>query len=41
MLVVVGNDEGVQFQRGQCGPDLGDAGFNNLEMVHVVIASLW
>ncbi len=41
MLVVVGNDEGVQLQRGQCGPDLGDAGFNNLEMVHVVIASLW
>ncbi|MNC01705.1 hypothetical protein D3C75_490600 [compost metagenome] len=40
VLVVVGNDEGVQFQRGQSGPDLGDAGFNNLEMIHVVIARL-
>ena len=40
VLVVVGNDEGVQFQLGQSGPDLGDAGFNNLEMIHVVIARL-
>ncbi len=40
MLVVVGDDEGVQLHHGQFGPDLGDAGFNNLEMIHVVNARL-
>lgn len=38
VLIIVGDDKGVQLLHGQLGPDLGDAGFNYLEIIHVVSA---